>query len=317
MKRTKSKYTIKRLSSSPYFTATFLELEQKSISKIQEAEMLPIDSFECASILITNTHTDLTHISKDQLKACQLIIHPNSGYDNFSSDFVSHAHFPIIIGNPIRSHAVSNYILSCLFSHYSPITAEGTWNKNRQWARKLLSELTILILGAGHIGNILNKSLSPLVKEMRIYDPYQGFLDLNLKDVDVLIPACSLNEKNKYFINKEILLNLNEDFLFINAARGNLVNTGDLVSILSKRPNSFAFLDVFEKEPADFNQFKNISNLSLSSHIAGVYTYIDHATIEFENQVISDFTRLDPLEFENIYKKMNLKNKIIDQKFLI
>ena len=111
---------------------------------------------------------------------------------------------------------------------------------------------------------------------------------------------------------------LNEDFLFINAARGALVKTEDLLSMLSTRPDAFAVLDVFENEPANFHDLLMKSkNLKLSSHIAGVYKNIDYFTAEFEAKVISNFLRLESSEFEKFYKIMNLKNRLIENEFLI
>lgn len=318
MKETAAKFTVKRLSSSPYFSPTFKKLEEETITCLTKATMLAPNSDQCAHVLITNTHTDVSSIPKKELEMCQLMIHPNSGYDNFGSAFISMAHFPIVIGNPIRAHAVANFILSALFSHYSAILAEPAWNDLRKWPRKLLSELNILIIGHGHIGALLNKCLTHLAKEVRIYDPYAGFPELNLQNIDVLIPVCSLNKENHHLIDETMLMALNEDFLLINAARGSLVNTEDLLSILAKRPRAFAVLDVFEKEPADFKQLaKATKNIKLSSHIAGVYQNIDITTANFEARVIFEFMTLEKPVFENIYKTMILKNRLIAQNFLI
>jgi len=317
-KGNKSNFSIKRTSTSPYFSTSFSQLEFDTIKKLTGVEILPSQSPSIVSALITNTHTDFSTISTEQLDACELLIHPNSGYDNFPCQFIANANFPIIIGNPIRAHAVTNFILSSLLSHYSSIPVESSWSASRSWPRKLLSEINILILGIGHIGTLLKKSLEPLVKEIRIYDPYAGFPDLDLRNIDVLIPACSLNKQNYHFINSAILSQLNEDFLLINAARGSLVKTEDLLSILATRPSAYAVLDVFEKEPADFQAlYKKTHQLKLSSHIAGVYKNIDHSTAEFEAKVISDFFKLELNEFEKTYKTMNLKNRIIGTDFLI
>lgn len=317
-KGTLSNLTVKRINSSPYFSPHFLKLEKETITGMTGAEVLPLDSQRPASILITNTHTDLSALGPDQLNLCELIIHPNSGYDNFSAEFISQNDFPVVIGNPIRAHAVANFILSALFSHYSPLPEDRSWNVSRKWPRKLLAELNVLILGMGHIGSLISSGLGPLVKNIHIYDPYLGRTELDFNNVDVLIPVCSLNEKNHHFINRERLLLLNEDFLLINAARGDLINTSDLLSVLKMRPDAYAFLDVFEKEPADFSEFYNIvQNISLSSHIAGVYKNIDTHTVNFEARVIFDFINLNKSEFEQNYRNTILKNRLHPDHFLI
>ncbi len=309
-----SNLSVKRISSSPYFSSTFTQLESETIGRLTNAEMLPFNSSKLASVLITNTHTELSSISTDQLAACRLMIHPNSGYDNFSREFIANAKFPIVIGNPIRANAVANFILSALFSHYEVIPTEIAWNPSRKWPRKILSELNILILGHGHIGSLLKNSLTPLAQEVRIYDPYAGFTNLDLNNIDVLIPTCSLNKKNTHFIDKNFLLKLNEDFLLINAARGSLIHTQNLLDVLKNRPEAYAVLDVFEKEPCNFeNIYNEAKNISLTSHIAGVYKNIDAATAHFEASVIFDFINLENSLFENKYKNLLLKNRLFHQ----
>lgn len=317
-KGTRSNLSVKRISTSPYFSAAFEKLERETIKTITNADMLLPNDESLASVLITNTHTDPKKISKEQLAACALLIHPNSGYDNFSAEFIKSVSFPIIIGNPIRSSAVSNYILSALFNHYSPLPLESSWSEKRVWPRKLLSELNILIIGKGHIGSLLSLSLTPLVSSLTIYDPYQGLDELLIENVDVVILACSLNKENHHLINTDFLDQLNDDFLLINAARGGLIKTDDLMNALTNKPRAHAVLDVFEKEPADFNLFSTVKNITLTSHIAGVYQNIDQVTANFEAQVILDFITLNESDFLSTYKKTNLKNRLsANQDFLI
>lgn len=301
---------VKRISTSPYFKESFARLEKETIESKADAEVLPLNSSDPADILITNTHTETEKISEADLKRCQLLIHPNSGYDNLGAEFIGRVDFPVITGNPIRAHAVANFILSALFAHYSPLPVHKTWDEGRKWPRKLLSELSVVILGRGHIGTLLEKSLSSLVGKLQVFDPYLGLNQLSLEGVDVVIPACSLNEKNHHLINRNFLSQLAPDFLLINAARGSLVKTDDLLDSLKQNPKAYAYLDVFEEEPADFSIFKNCPNLSLSSHVAGVYSGIDAVTARYVAEVIYDFQRMEENQFMEKYKPVLLKNRL-------
>ena len=302
--------TVKRISTSPYYSSSFVDLEKNTLESIRGIKYLDFNSSEDSEVLITNTHTNISGISKTQLEKCKLLIHPNSGYDNFNADFVNSAPFPVVIGNAIRSHAVANFILSNLLSYYSPIPHHATWDISRKWQRKLLNELNVQIIGDGHISKLLQISLAPLVKNIFVYDPYKNKKAFDLKNIDVLIPVCSLNAFNKHLIDQNALNKLNSDFLLINAARGELIDTQDLVKILSVRPLAFAILDVFEKEPFDFSFFKDLSNIRLTSHIAGVYTNLDLATCEFEKKVLEDFCELSLQDFEKKYTDSLLKSRI-------
>ncbi len=302
------KLTVKRTSTSPYFSPGFNELEADSLDPY--VDILPSDSSVITDMLITNTHTNFDLLSYEQIESLKLVIHPNSGYDNFPLDFVKGLKAPIIIGSTIRAQAVAQYILSALFNHYSPINNHSQWDEQRKWPRKLLSDLKITIVGFGHIGKILHATLSSMISDLSVYDPFQNMTQLNHKNSDVVILACGLNSKSRHIVDKNFLNAIKESALIINAARGELIKTNDLINFLKANDDAFAVLDVFEKEPNNFFDFKTLSNIKLTSHIAGVYKNIDQHTIKFETTVVKDFLELTSFDFKNKYQKMILQNKL-------
>lgn len=303
-----SRLTIKRTSTSPYFSAAFNSQEQEALYPF--AEMLSSESVEPTNILITNTHTNFDALSDEQMRLLELVIHPNSGYDNIPVDFIKGSKAPIIIGSTIRAQAVAQYILSAIFNHFSQIPHTNSWDTNRKWPRRLLSEMKVTLIGFGHIGKILNTILAPIVKSMNVYDPYENLNKLEHKDADIVILACGLNAKSKYIIDKNFLNIINDKALIVNAARGELIKTSDLINYLSANDEAFAVLDVFEKEPNDFSEFKSLKNVLLTSHIAGVFKNIDQHTIDFEVSVMNDFLTLTDFDFKNKYQKMILQNRL-------
>jgi D-3-phosphoglycerate dehydrogenase len=303
-----SKLTIKRTSTSPYFLKTFNQLEQASLNEY--VDMLPSDSGAITDMLITNTHTNFDLLSGEQVDNLKLVIHPNSGYDNFPLDFVRSSKAPIIIGSTIRAQAVAQYILSALFTHFASIAQHSKWDDERKWPRTLISDLKITIVGYGHIGKILHTTLSPMVKELNVYDPFENLTQLNNRNSDVVILACGLNSRSRHIIDKNFLNAIKDTALIINAARGELIKTSDLVNFLKANDEAYAVLDVFEEEPNDFTDFASLSNIKLTSHIAGVYKNIDLHTIDFEMEVISDYLELTSFDFNNKYQKMILQNKL-------
>lgn len=303
MKNLGAKLRIFRTSTSPYFPSDFNQREKKTLESLG-LEMIP--GFPC-DVLITNTHTDFAKISPADLSKLKLIIHPNSGYDNYSTDLVRNVKAPMIIGNTIRAQAVAQYILSALMNHYAPVKHQTSWSSSREFKRPLLGELKISLIGHGHIGKILSTALRPLVKQLEIIDPFQN-LNGNIDNSDAVILACGLNFSNHHLVNDDFLNKLSSRALLINAARGELVDTNALANFLKKNQESFAVLDVFEKEPNDFGIFKGLNNVLTTSHIAGVFNSIDQATIDFEYNVLNDF--LNHNEFEKKYSAENLKNRL-------
>jgi len=157
---------------------------------------------------------------------------------------------------------------------------------------------------------LLNQVLNPLVKNLSIYDPFEKKTELDIKNADAVILACGLNNKSRHVIDKVFLNQISEKALIINAARGECIKTSDLINFLKSNSDAHAVLDVFEKEPCDFSIFRDLINISLTSHVAGVFNSIDEVTISFEAQVLKDFISMTDFDFQNKYQKMILQNKI-------
>lgn len=326
---------IVRLDSSPYLSAQFHQQEEaffRSLPQVKFLSSLTEYSGQHPLILITNTHSQVEKIPLSLRQKICLIVHPNSGYDNFSYSFVSqHPHLPILIGPEIRGQAVAEYILSCLFQHFTALPPEESWSKTRTWKRSLLKEQKILLIGHGYIGKKLSPLLKNLGQKLWIYDPYQADAEKSLppEKMQVVIVCAGLNPLNHHFINKKFLTQWADpqSFVLINAARGPLVSFPDLVEFLQQKGNNqnapdhahaHAYLDVFEQEPFPMEQWKKIKNLHMTSHIAGVYQGLERAMLEFEKRVVQDFVTsyLHPHKEQEMKKflqrwgEKNLQNRL-------
>lgn len=312
-----TKLSFHRLDLSPYQAEDFPEREKLSLNEIGISYS---DNPAQADILISNTHTDFSSLNDSVLKKTQLLIHPNSGYDNIPCSFVTNAEFPVVSGNSIRANGVTEYILGRLFHHFSQINHQPEWQAGRQWNRRRLADQNILIIGHGIIGALLEQAISSLVKNLHIYDPFKSKLELITKDIDVVLVAASLNKTSEGLIDKDLLKDLNSGWTLINGARGKIVAQSELLEALKKDKQAYAYLDVFEKEPFIPSEFSNIPNLMCSSHVAGVSKNLDDLILDFEVKVLKDFVthRSNSKKFESIYSNLLLSNKVSpDKSFLI
>ena len=319
---------IYRTNASSYQDPSFFQKEKEALEKIEGVnyikslnEINNTDPF----ILLTNTHTKPENLAKVILDKTVLVIHPNSGHDNFPIDFIQNSDFPIVVGNPIRSHAVVEYTLSTLFHHFTKIENHLHWDENRLWDRKLLRDQKVLILGHGHVGKTLARSLDPLCREVHVYDPHQKseFQNPNFKTefsldmfegVQLLILAASLNETSKHIVNAEVLKKLDSECIIINPARGPLIKEDDLIHYLQKNPRAFAYLDTFEEEPFKPGYLHDLKNINKTSHIAGVYNKLNKDIISFEYHIIKEFLEYcdnnNSQKFANDYNECLLKSRI-------
>lgn len=292
-----------RINSSSYQDRAFFSKEKEELESIpgvsyitsltQIKEDLPF-------ILISNTHTNPEDLSQNLLDNTSLWIHPNSGYDNLSQSFVANSKFPVIVGNPIRANAVSEYILGALFTEFTTIKNHPYWSEDRKWNRSLLRDQNVLVIGMGMIGTMVYQSLTPLCKSVVAFDPYSENKfsnssikrELNesiIKNKNVVIIAASLTSTSRNLIDSEFLKHLPQDALIINSARGEIIIEEDLIEWLQKNRKAKAYLDVFQKEPFPPGFMTDVRNVVKTSHIAGVHQGLGDDIIKFEKDIIADF----------------------------
>ena len=280
-----------RLDISPYQGHDFEEKEKILAQEFDLKYKRKIPE-KGSFILITNTHTDVSSIKKEEMNRCLLHIHPNSGYDNISQEYIKKAKFPIILGNPIRANPVAQYIISCLMDAFNRIPFSKEWKSGRQWSREALWKKRILILGHGHIGKKVSAALKGLDLSLRIFDPQKGYVT-NLKEeieqADIIIPLCSLNEDSYHILGQESFSTMKKNIVIINGARGKLIDQQALLKFLIQNPQARAYLDVYEKEPFSQGLFDELENVYLTSHIAGVFKHLDQEILDFEKEVLRSY----------------------------
>lgn len=304
------KYQILRKGVSSYLKADFIRRERRILEGLKGFKFIKEKDFnpKLPLILITNSQTDVKEISKNLLTKKTLILHPNSGYDNFSYKFVKDFKGKIIIGNEIRCEAVSNYILSCFYQHSVKIPFHHTWQAARNFDRAPFSKLKILLIGHGHIGKKINTQLKS-VCSVSVFDPYQKSSQIPHNKFDYIILCASLNPTSYHLINQSFIKKyFHSKTCIINPARGEVIDSFALRDFLLKNKEGWAYLDVYENEPEGMKYFKGLKNASLSSHIAGVYAGLDQALIQFEYNVLKDLIKNK--NFNKRYKESLLKNKI-------
>lgn len=290
------------------------------VQEFPELAYETLDSYKDAkTILVTNTHTRLSELPSDLLKKTVLIIHPNSGYDHFAQEQQIWENIPLVVGHTIRAQAVAEYSLGALFEGLLELPQHLSWDKPRRWDRKLLKGTPVWVFGYGHIGKIVADTLATLGMKVTVVDPYvtncPHMLLLNWQQGDLnkaraVISCVSLNSTTRKIFNQEFFDHASDELLFINGARGKLVDETALRGYLLSHPNSFAFLDVFEHEPFG-EEWHGFPQVWKTSHIAGVEKDLDHKILSFEKKVLKDFLHQETKSFYTKYEKELLQNKWI------
>ncbi|MFL5785136.1 MAG: NAD(P)-dependent oxidoreductase [Bacteriovoracaceae bacterium] len=300
-----------RTNISPYQAKDFAHQEKRALEALPGVKYLTAKTTAKPNILLTNTQTVLSEFYKEVLESAELIIHPNSGYDQFAQDMHLWKDIPVIVGNEIRAQGVAEYCLRCLFEGAVDLPQHVEWDKVRKWDRPLVKELPVWIFGYGHVGKILARTLAALGARVTIVDPYisecpfphlKSWKDGKLSEARVIMLAMSLNKSSRRMLDYRFFENVHPELLLINPARGPLIEENALKDFLPGHPKAFAFLDTFEKEPFGA-EWQLIPQVWKTSHIAGVDRDLDDRIINFEVKIISDWVNLGKRDF--IKKHMN------------
>jgi len=177
---------------------------------------------------------------------------------------------------------------------------KGKW---KGWAPTLLlgREIfgkTLGIIGLGRIGQAVarralgfgmkilyhNRSRLPQKMEKRLKVQRVSFLHL-LKKSDFISIHTPLTTETYRFIGKKELKIMKPSAIFINTARGPIVDEKALISALKRKFIAGAGLDVFEKEPKLAQGLRNLPNTLLLPHLGSgtVETRIQMGMVVLEN----------------------------------
>jgi D-3-phosphoglycerate dehydrogenase len=184
---------------------------------------------------------------------------------------------------------VSDHTLSMMLSlarripHDHNSIAHGGWGIGPFLPVPAFSDLTLGLIGFGSIAKKVSQKAKPFRFKQIAYDPMakdEGFkengverveLDDLLQRADIISLHCPMMPSTHHIINAAAIAKMKPGVIFINTARGPLVNEADLISALQSGKIVGAGLDVFEKEPLPVDSpLRAMSNVILTSHAASV-----------------------------------------------
>jgi phosphoglycerate dehydrogenase-like enzyme len=163
-----------------------------------------------------------------------------------------------------QAPAIAEYVLSHALSLLHPIREQAVAQAGREWRRVPFREIGnthFLIIGYGAIGGeitqrllsfgaavtIVRRQEAPAPAPVRTVS--MGELNAALGAADVVILACALNEQTRALASAAFFKSMKPGSLFINVARGGLLDEPALRDALDAGVVAHAVLDVFETEP--------------------------------------------------------------------
>jgi glyoxylate/hydroxypyruvate/2-ketogluconate reductase len=166
----------------------------------------------------------------------------------------------------------------------------GEWKKGfalQQWLGNDVHHASLGIIGMGRIGQTIAKRALGFDMNVRYYNRTRLDLEtekkLNatyatrdeiLRESDFVVVMVPYSPATHHLIGAKEIAMMKSNAIFINTARGGVVDDVALIAALKEKRIAGAGLDVFENEPAFNPEFLKLDNVVLTPHIGSA----SHAT---------------------------------------
>jgi D-3-phosphoglycerate dehydrogenase / 2-oxoglutarate reductase len=189
---------------------------------------------------------------------------------------------------------------------------EGEW-KRSQFAGTQLYRKMLGVIGFGRIGRLVAKRAQAFGMEVIAYDPFVseeigrelGVMLVDLEDLlgqsDYISMHTALLPETKNLINTKTISQMKDGVIFINAARGKLVDEHALAEGLKSGKIKAAGIDVFESEPPGDSPLIGLPNVVHTPHLGA-------STVEAQRDVATQIVDqvLDALRGKDFRNAINL-----------
>lgn len=240
-------------------------------------------------LVARGTEGGITRKIIENCPGLRVIGRPGVGYDTVDVAFATQRKIPVVYA-PIGGFAVAEAALALLMAIVKKVRLADTILKQGQWQRRYqlstgdLTGHTLGIIGLGRIGGRLARLVQNFEMEVLGYDPFlteeaaRGMgvepvpLDDLLRRSDFISVHVPLGEQTRGMINRARIARMKPGAIFINTARGGVVESLDvLADALESGHLGAVGLDVFPTEPPDTSHrlFKH-PHFTGAPHLLGV-----------------------------------------------
>ncbi|MEM2178745.1 MAG: 2-hydroxyacid dehydrogenase [Candidatus Methanomethylicaceae archaeon] len=224
-------------------------------------------------------------------KKLKVVACARGGPVNIDIDAATMLGIPVINAPGRNAEAVAEYVIGLIIAYTRNIIKshillkKGTWSEDFYHYDKCGDELegkVIGLIGFGRVGRKLVERLKGFNVRIIAYDPYVSkeqmasynveSVDLNtlMKESDIISVHARLTPETHHLISEKEFKIAKRTALFINTARGEIVDENALIKALKEGWIAGAALDVFENEPLPKDHpLLQLDNVILTPHIAG------------------------------------------------
>jgi lactate dehydrogenase-like 2-hydroxyacid dehydrogenase len=239
----------------------------------------------------TGVKTDAALIAR--LPGLAIIGNFGVGYD--SVDVAAAAQRGIVVTNTpdVLTEEVADTTIGLLLTTVRELYRAEQWLREGRWARDgdyrltaSLRDRSIGMVGFGRIGKAIARRIEafgrPVSYFARTPQPgvahrYYGDLVAMARDVDTLVAILPGGPATQGIIGRAVLEALGPRGVFINMARGSVVDEAALIAALEARTILAAGLDVYASEPHINPAFLALDNVTLLPHVGSASQHTRNA----------------------------------------
>ena len=230
------------------------------------------------------------------------------GYDNYDVDYLNQKKIWLSNTPHVLTETTADLAFTLLMSAARKVPSLDHWTKQGEWQRTVnatqfgqeIFGKTLGIIGLGHIGaaiarrgfygfnmNILYHNRREKIEVAQQFNVQYKSLEVLLKQADFVVVAVDLNSQSKALIGAQEFALMQKHAVFVNIARGSVVDEQALTEALQNRQIFAAGLDVYQKEPLQQSPLFELDNVVTLPHIgsATAETRKKMAELAFQNLV--------------------------------
>ncbi|WP_315075419.1 D-glycerate dehydrogenase [Acinetobacter guillouiae] len=230
------------------------------------------------------------------------------GYDNYDVNYLNQKKIWLSNTPHVLTETTADLAFTLLMSAARKVPSLDHWTKQGEWQRTVnatqfgqeIFGKTLGIIGLGHIGaaiarrgfygfnmNILYHNRREKIEVAQQFNAQYKSLEALLKQADFVVVAVDLNSQSKALIGAQEFALMQKHAVFVNIARGSVVDEQALTEALQNRQIFAAGLDVYQKEPLQQSPLFELDNVVTLPHIgsATAETRKKMAELAFQNLV--------------------------------
>lgn len=224
-------------------------------------------------------------------KNLKLIGTCRGGMEHIDVQAATKRNIPVI--HVIRNaEATSDFAVGLMFAETRNIARahaalkEGMWRKDyvNSGYTTAMREMTVGIVGLGHIGRLVAEKTAGIGMKVIAYDPYvtqeavdEKGLPVTMKsreevfrEADIISLHLRATPETENSINREVIAMMKPTAYLINTSRAKVLDKEALVDALERKAIGGAALDVYWNEPLDKDDpILKLDNITLTPHNAG------------------------------------------------